>query len=371
MIVKLKAQLETMDAALTASKLAERSQLNINNASIAGDVLMSSAQVAEVDKFVLEASLNPRITPLLKELFAQDPILEAVWIENLHAVVVRGRSDAQKEKHKRVRDGSTKHNASKGFRFSQIFLHMLMQVFGKSPACARTLSKYRLLATFSATSLSSFRYDRVMEPGITNKAYFQMERLAELYKIHMSTWKGRRRGEWRGVFCFDEIYIKQNVIYNCRSHVALGFVHNSSALYDHPDLFAGGIRAEAKVTHIMASMWRCSATKFDVLGPVVVSSGTINHDTVRTYILNSMKLFNQAGFKTTLLTADGASSNLKAYCDLCGTGITTTKTNPTFWNPYLGEMIPVTHDVPHMLKNMRYYFYLFLFPLSTSSPARF
>ena len=103
----------------------------------------------------------------------------------------------------------------------------------------------------------------------------------------------------------------------------------------------------------MASMWRCSSTKFDVLGPVVAWEGTLDHDTVRTYILNSLKLFHQAGFKTTLLCADGASPNLKAFCDLCGTGITISKTNPTFYNPYLNEFISVSFDCPHMLKNLR------------------
>ncbi len=351
MIVRLKSLLMVREESLSLDQKKERARLS-SSCDIADSVLMTTAQCAEIESLLVESSLDPNTSSLLNELFRQDPsgVTQAVWEENLLGVVVRGRADIERKRNI-DKSGKNGKNASKGLHYSQRFLHTLLQVYGKSPACCRVLSSYRLLASFSSTTLSSLRYDRVMEAGFTDKAHTQMARKAELYGIHERTWKGQCKAVGRGVVCFDEVYLKANVIYNAKTHAALGFVHNSSVLFDYTNLYDTTFKVEAKVTHVMASMWRCTASKFDVLGPCVVSSGTLNHDVVRTFILETMALFAQYDFHTTLLCADGASSNLKAYCDLAD--ITRTKTDPCFWNPWLGEWISVSHDVPHMLKNTR------------------
>ena len=236
MLARLRAKLEVVEAAKSDLEKQLQSALVQNSIKVAGEVMMTAKQSEDIENFVVETSLSSVTTNFMLELYAQDPtgVVKALWEANLQAIVMRGR--ANMEMSKRGRNGKKK-NATQGLRYSQVFLHTLVQVFGKSPACCRTLSKYRLLASFSSTSLSSFRYDRVMDSGFTRKAYNQMARKAELYKIHISNWEQSpttRKPAWRGTFCFDEIYIKQNIIYCQRTHKAQAHTHTTTTTtYTH------------------------------------------------------------------------------------------------------------------------------------------
>jgi hypothetical protein len=88
-----------------------------------------------------------------------------------------------------------------------------------------------------------------------------------------------------------------------------------------------------------------------VCGPIMTSEKGLVAEDIHKFILSTVDHFTKVAFQTSLQINDGANYNhkyMRACCEL-----TSTTTDPAFYNPHTERWLVVCFDSPHQLKSTR------------------
>lgn len=100
-------------------------------------------------------------------------------------------------------------------------------------------------------------------------------------------------------------------MWNSRSQTLIGLAMDHQDLCSLADVFQLLDDDRVKQTsYILQFMWRDLTSKYDIVGPYFTHSKTMESKFVLACILETVKLFQLHGIKTSLLVCHGASSNL-------------------------------------------------------------
>ena len=116
------------------------------------------------------------------------------------------------------------------------------------------------------------------------------------------------------VLIFDEVKVACQLLWNSRNNTLMGLAmtpKDQASLNDVYKLLKD--QDDSKQTsYILQFLWRDLTSEYDIVGPYFTSSSTVDAKFVMSCVLETIKLFQFHGLKTSLVVCDGVSSNISA-----------------------------------------------------------
>ena len=241
-------------------------------------------------------------------------------------------------------------------------LHFVaLAIFTRSPAAYEALKGFYVLQLPSRSLLQSYTGAFLHKPGASKKCIADQVAQYVLFKTECKK-QGKHPPQSDGVLIFDEVKVACQIMWNSRNQTLSGLAMTSkdmSSLVDVYELLQTP-KAVAQTSYILQFLWRDLTSCYDIVGPYFTCADSVDSKFILTCVLETIKLFQHHGLKTTLLVCDGCAANLatiKATHDHCGAysvlddGSTDRfKVQPWFINPFAPPdpifwMICPTHQV--------------------------
>ena len=123
---------------------------------------------------------------------------------------------------------------------------------------------------------------------------------------------GHQEPQGDGALIFDEVKVACQLMWNSRSHQLMGLAMTSKNLASLHDVYSILQPSESskQTSYILQFLWRDLTSEFDIVGPYFTSSSSVEAKFVLASVLETIKLFQSHGLKTSLLVCDGGSSNI-------------------------------------------------------------
>ena len=123
---------------------------------------------------------------------------------------------------------------------------------------------------------------------------------------------GNQQPQGDGALIFDEVKVASQLMWNSRSYELMGLAMTSKNLASLNDVYSILQCSESnkQTSYILQFLWRDLTSDFDIVGPYFTSSSTVENKFVLACVLETVKLFQMHGLKTSLLVCDGGSSNI-------------------------------------------------------------
>ena len=111
---------------------------------------------------------------------------------------------------------------------------------------------------------------------------------------------------------FDEVKVACQLMWNSRSHQLMGLAMTSNDLASLNDVYSllQPSQSSKQTSYILQFLWRDLTSEFDIVGPYFTSCSNVESKFVLACVLDTVKLFQSHGLKTSLLVCDGGSSNV-------------------------------------------------------------
>ena len=157
------------------------------------------------------------------------------------------------------------------------------------------------------------------------------------------------------LFSMNSVRVSCKVHWHARSGRLIGLAMSPAEWPEIHDLYetVGTSDSTSKASYVLQFLWRCLTSSFDIIGPYYTSETTLTSKIITVWLFETLEAFNLYGFQTSILVADGASSNLTTFKQLGGyTGPYQPSShdhhiNSFFINPFTGDrvytMICATH----------------------------
>ena len=117
-----------------------------------------------------------------------------------------------------------------------------------------------------------------------------------------------------GVLVFDEVKVACQLMWNSRNQTLSGLAMTAddmSSLIDVYQLLQKP-QVAAQTNHILQFLWHDLTSNYDIIGPYFTSAESADSKFVLACVLDTVKLFQHHGLKTSLLVCDGCAANLTA-----------------------------------------------------------
>ena len=112
---------------------------------------------------------------------------------------------------------------------------------------------------------------------------------------------------------FDEVKVACQLIWNSRSQKLSGLCmthQDLSSLNDIYQLLQQPQQAPKQTSYILQFLWRDLTSCYDIVGPYFTCSESVDGKFILACVLETVKLFQTHGLKTSLLVCDGCAANL-------------------------------------------------------------
>ena len=114
-----------------------------------------------------------------------------------------------------------------------------------------------------------------------------------------------------GALIFDEVKVTCQLMWNSRSHQLMGLAMTTKNLAALNDIYSLLQSSTSKQTsYILQFLWRDLTSEFDIVGPYFTCSSSVEGKFMLACVLETVKLFQLHGLKTSVLVCDGSSSNV-------------------------------------------------------------
>ena len=106
--------------------------------------------------------------------------------------------------------------------------------------------------------------------------------------------------------------VTQNKWWNSRSHQLMGLAMTHKELASLNDIYQLLKDSETvqQTSYILQFLWRDLTSEFDIVGSYFTNPSTMENKFIMSCIMETIKLFQFHGIKTSLLVCDGASPNV-------------------------------------------------------------
>lgn len=123
--------------------------------------------------------------------------------------------------------------------------------------------------------------------------------------------QGKQEPKADGVLIFDEVKVACQLMWNSRNHQLMGLAMTSQDLASLNDIYKILKDPGANQTsYILQFLWRDFTSNYDIVGPYFTCSASMESKFVIACVLETIKLFQHHGLKTSLLVCDGGSANI-------------------------------------------------------------
>jgi len=236
-----------------------------------------------------------------------------------------------------------------------------LAIYTRSPAAYEALKSFEIVQLPSRSLLQSYTGAFLHEPGTTRKCIVDQVAQYVLFKSQCEK-QGKHPPQSDGVLVFDEVKVACQLMWNSRSQTLSGLAMTTDDMASLTDVYhlLQKPQAAAQTKYILQFLWRDLTSSYDVIGPYFTSSESVDSNFVVNCVLDTIKLFQNHGLKTSLLVCDGCAANLTAikavhgesgaYSILDDDVTDRYEVKPWFKNPYCPPdiifwMICPTHQV--------------------------
>ena len=250
-----------------------------------------------------------------------------------------------------------------------VFCFVALAIFTRSPAAYEALKNFDILQLPSRSLLQSYTGTFLHDPGTNSKCIADQVTQYVLFKAECEK-QGKHPPKSDGVLVFDEVKVACQLMWNSRSQTLTGLAMTSKDLSSLIDVYQllQTPQTAAQTSYIPQFLWRDLTSSYDIVGPYFTCADSVDCKFVLTSVMETIRLFQCHGLKTSLLVCDGCAANLTTVKSTHGvTGAysllddcTTDKfeIKPWFINPFSPPdlvfwMICPTHQVLYIIKNIQ------------------
>jgi len=121
---------------------------------------------------------------------------------------------------------------------------------------------------------------------------------------------GKQEPKRDGALIFDEVKVACQLMWNSHSHQLMGLAMTSNHLASLNDVYPLLSDTSKQTSYILQFLWRDLTSEFDIIGPYFTCSSSVEAKFVLACVLETVKLFQLNGLKTSVLVCNGGSSNV-------------------------------------------------------------
>ena len=188
---------------------------------------------------------------------------------------------------------------------------LALAVFVRSPSAYEALKSFNILQLPSRATLQSYTGAFLHEPGASSQS---IARQAKVYKSFQAeeVKQGKHEPTSDGALIFDEVKVVSSLLWNSRNQKLVGLAMTSKEQASLHDVYQmlDGSETTQQTSYILQFLWRDLTSSFDIVGPYFTYSGSLASKFILACVLETLRLFQMHGFKTSVLVCDGAASNL-------------------------------------------------------------
>lgn len=186
-----------------------------------------------------------------------------------------------------------------------------LAVYSRSPAAYEALKSFKILQLPSKSTLQSYTGTFLHEPGASHQCIADQVAQFVIFKSDCVK-QGKHVPQGDGVIIFDEVKVACQLMWNSRSQTLSGLAMTNKDLSLLNDIYRILEESESpkQTSYILQFLWRDLTSNYDIVGPYFTCSDSVDSQFILTCILETVKLFQYHGLKTSLLVCDGSPANL-------------------------------------------------------------
>lgn len=188
-----------------------------------------------------------------------------------------------------------------------------MAIYLRIPAAYEALKSFNILQLPCQSTLKAYTGAFMHDPGARSDCIVDQVSHYVTFKEHFLK-SGKQEPKADGVLIFDEVKVACQLLWNSRNNALMGLAMSSKDQASLTDVYKAlkDPDSSKQTSYILQFLWRDLTSDYDIVGPYFTSSSTVDAKFVTSCVLETIKLFQFHGFKTSLLVCDGASSNISA-----------------------------------------------------------
>ena len=186
-------------------------------------------------------------------------------------------------------------------------LCIALATFTRSPAAYEALKGFDILQLPSRSLLQSYTGAFLHDPGTKSKCIADQVAQYVLFKDECKK-LGKHTPKSDGVLVFDKVKVACQLMWNSRSQTLTGLAMTSKDLSSLTDVYQllQTPQTAAQTAYILQFLWHDLTSNYDIVGPYFTHAESV----VLTCVMETIKLFQCYGLKTSLLVCDGCAANL-------------------------------------------------------------
>ena len=190
-------------------------------------------------------------------------------------------------------------------------LFLALAIYTRSPAAYEALKEFDILKLPSKATLQSYSGSFIHEPGASARCISDQVSRYLVFKEECRR-LGKQEPKGDGALIFDEVKVACQLMWNSRSHQLMGLAMTTENLASMNDVYSLLLQSNTakQTSYILQFLWRDLTSEFDIVGPYFTCSSSVEAKFVLACILETVKLFQLHGLKTSVLVCDGGSSNI-------------------------------------------------------------
>ena len=188
---------------------------------------------------------------------------------------------------------------------------LALAIYTRSPAAYEALKEFDVLKLPSKAPLQSYSGAFIHEPGASARCISDQVSRYLAFKEECGR-LGKQDPKGDGALIFDEVKVACQLMWNSRSHQLMGLAMTSKNLASLNDVYSLLQKSDTskQTSYILQFLWRDLTSEFDIVGPYFTCSSSMEGKLVLACVLETIKLFQLHGLKTSILVCDGGSSNI-------------------------------------------------------------
>jgi len=120
---------------------------------------------------------------------------------------------------------------------------------------------------------------------------------------------GKQEPQGDGALIFDEVKVACQLVWNSRNYKLMGMTMTSQDMASLNDIYTllQNPETSKQTSYILQFLWRDLTSNFDIVGPYFTCATTVESKFVMACVLETIKLFQWHGLKTSILVCDGGN----------------------------------------------------------------
>lgn len=190
-------------------------------------------------------------------------------------------------------------------------IFVALAIYCRSPAVYKALKEFNILSLPAMSTLQSYSGAFIHAPGVSSACIDdQMPRYVVFKEECRMAGKQEPKGD--SALIFDEVKVACQLMWNSHNNQLMGLAMTSTDLASLNDIYTLLQNSESnkQTSYVLQFLWRDLTSSFDIVGPYFTCASSVDGKFVLACVLETVKLFQCHGLKTSVLMCDGSSSNI-------------------------------------------------------------